>query len=76
MKVEAEKCLTQSEKLSKEKEEFESAIYAKVLFSDQALRFVYYFHGFVRIYYDFTLSLDLVYVFKLFLQHFVLEWFN
>ncbi|XP_027773806.1 DNA repair protein XRCC4 isoform X2 [Solanum pennellii] len=31
MKVEAEKCLTQSEKLSKEKEEFESAIYAKFL---------------------------------------------
>ncbi|XP_059298973.1 DNA repair protein XRCC4-like [Lycium ferocissimum] len=29
--VEAEKCLTQSEKLSKEKEEFESAIYAKFL---------------------------------------------
>ncbi|CAN4099589.1 unnamed protein product [Withania somnifera] len=31
LKVEAEKCLTQSEKLSKEKEEFESAIYAKFL---------------------------------------------
>uniref|UniRef100_M1BCA7 DNA-repair protein XRCC4 n=2 Tax=Solanum TaxID=4107 RepID=M1BCA7_SOLTU len=31
MKVEAEKCLTQSEKLSREKEEFESAIYAKFL---------------------------------------------
>lgn len=53
--MEAEKCLTQSEKLSKEKEEFESAIYAKVLFSDQALSSVYYFHGFVRIYYDFAL---------------------
>ncbi|MCD9560840.1 DNA repair protein xrcc4 [Datura stramonium] len=31
LRVEAEKCLTQSEKLSKEKEEFESAIYAKFL---------------------------------------------
>lgn len=31
LKVEAEKCLTQSEKLSKEREEFESAIYAKFL---------------------------------------------
>ncbi|XP_016479643.1 DNA repair protein XRCC4 isoform X1 [Nicotiana tabacum] len=38
LREEAEKCLTQSEKLSKEKEEFESAIYAKVLFSVQALR--------------------------------------
>lgn len=54
LRVEADKCLTQSEILSKEKEEFESAIYAKVLFSGQTLNSVYYFHGFVQIYYDFA----------------------
>lgn len=42
LKAEAEKCLIQSEKLSIEKEEFESEVYTKVFLMYNVFSYVYF----------------------------------